>query len=107
MSVSLLDCSYDLICDAIWHFAFIYVNQQFLRLTEVFSYLYIIHLYLAYPFRVPYTVVLLLSPAKFGPAFSTPTILCRVFQFCLFHDNDNDNEREFIQRVVINKSRAR
>jgi len=33
-------------CDVNSHFAFSYVNQQVLRLTEVFSYLYIIHLYL-------------------------------------------------------------
>jgi len=40
-------CSYILICDVNSHFAFSYVNQQVLRLTEVFSYLYTIHLYLS------------------------------------------------------------
>ena len=60
--VSLLDCSCALICDVIQDLAFSYVNRlnSFFRLTEVCSYLYIIHLYLS-----------ISRPVDGGPAFST------------------------------------
>jgi len=64
-------CSYVLIRDFIEDFAFSYVNQQFLRLTEVFSYLYIIHLYLSISRSIDVGPAFSI-PVKFGLAFSTP-----------------------------------
>jgi len=69
-----------LICDVIPDFAFRYVNHQFLRLTEVFSYLYIIHLCLSISRSVdggPCKMVLRCPVLPFPPPYLS--------QSCVFH----------------------
>ena len=60
-------------------------HQQFPRLTEVFSSLYIIHLYLSISRSIAGCPTFSITPVKFGPASSSPAFSTHVIWSRVFH----------------------